>query len=276
MVNPLASFGVPGFAWDVLAAIVTLLATIGVVFLVGILHRRGRIHDDMLLITSHVFAAPAATITWLLYSNEIQSRYLASLTPIIFSLLFVGILSGAIKNRALVGMLTTSDDLNVLRAPLIYSFLIAIFTIIFWPVPFDGMGQPRYDIIVPTMLLVLAPWTGGWGAGHYANRMWGRRRIRVLEDRSVEGFLAMFVFGVLSCYIMLGMYQILFYWQYTSAIALLSPNLLITIIVISLVAAILELFSPSIYDNAIIPLSIVLCLAILGLTGIFPYALLNI
>lgn len=276
MVNLLEALGVPGLLWDIIASILTLVSVFFVIMLMGQLHRRGRIRDDMLLISNHVFVAPVAVVSWLLYSNEIQSRFLAALTPAIFVILFIGILSGAIKNKKLVGMITTSDDLKVLQAPFIYSLLILIFTIIFWPVPLDGSGLPVYNVFVPTMILIIAPWTGGWGAGHFANRRWGGRKLSNSDERSLEGFLFMFIFGIASCYVLLGLYQILLYWQYAATIAILSPLLLLTVLVVSLVAAILEAISPSIYDNAIIPTGIIISLLTLTYLGIFTYPLINL
>jgi dolichol kinase len=126
------------------------------------------------------------------------------------------------------------------------------------------------------MILIVGPWTGGWGMGHFGNRRWGRRKLRTIEDRSWEGFVLMFLFGVASCYLLLGLYEILFYWQFASAIALLSPMLFVSILVVSLVAAVLEAISPSIYDNAIIPIGIIISLLLLGSVGIFPYPLFNL
>ena len=113
MVNLLEAVGVPGLLWDIFASILTLVAVLMVIILMGQLHRGGRVRDDMLLVVNHVFVAPVAVITWLIYSNEIQSRFMAALTPIIFVVLFLGILSGKIKNQKLVGMITTSEDLKV-------------------------------------------------------------------------------------------------------------------------------------------------------------------
>ena len=86
----------------------------------------------------------------------------------------------------------------------------------------------------------------------------------------------MFIFGIASCYVLLGLYQILLYWQYAATIAILSPLLLLTVLVVSLVAAILEAISPSIYDNAIIPTGIIISLLTLTYLGIFTYPLINL
>ncbi|TFG30133.1 hypothetical protein EU528_08690 [Candidatus Thorarchaeota archaeon] len=276
MVNILEFLGIPGIIWDFIAMIITFFATIFVIIMVGIFYRKEKISDDMLLITNHVFAAPIAVCTWLLYSNEIQSRYLAAITPAIFTIIFIAILAGIMKNERFIRMLTTSEDLTVLRAPLIYSFIIMVLTIVGWPVPLDATGVPIYTSFIPTMMLVLGPWTGGWGMGHFVNRRYGKRKLPVHEDRSLEGGIAMFIFGIITSYLLIGFYWVMFYWQYPTAITITELNLMIVILVVSALAAMIELLSPSIYDNVFIPLGIIIVLLFLEMAGFYSYPIVNV
>jgi dolichol kinase len=112
--------------------------------------------------------------------------------------------------------------------------------------------------------------------GHFVNKKYGKRKLVVRDDRSLEGAIAMFIFGMITCYLLIGFYWTMFYWQYPAAIAITGLELLITILVVSALTSVIETLSPSIYDNAFIPLGILITLVILGVVGFYTYPIFNI
>lgn len=276
MRNLLEWYGVPGIAWDFIALLIAFLFVIGSISVIGVLNKRGVVPDDFLLITQHIFAAPVGIIAWTLYSNEPQSRFIASLVPAVFVVLFAGILSGKISNREIARLVWKGEDINVLRAPLIYSITIVLLTIVCWPVPFSELGTADYSSFVPTAILVTGPYTGGWGMGHLMTRSYARLRFRVLEQRSVEGTVAIVVFGMLFSYALLAVFSWTIYAASPSALSLTSIELLVAVAIASMVAAAVEVLSPAIYDNFLIPLSVFIVILILGHLGVFGFSVLSL
>ncbi len=271
MPNLLECFGVPGILWDLIVLLFAFIAVLGTILVIGSLNRRGIISDDFLLITQHVFAAPVGAVTWILYSNEVQSRYIAAVVPLVFVILFVGILSGRIRNPNITRVVFKGDDITVLRAPLLYSLFILFLTVACWPTPTTSLGSPDYSVFVPTAFLVLGPYTVGWGMGHYITKHHGRIRFKVFEERSLEGALAIIGFGYSTTYFLLGVYYLTSYFAIPSALSLGSFGLIIGVLVTCVVGAIVESVSPSIYDNLFIPFSLIITVFVMSELGVLGF-----
>jgi dolichol kinase len=145
-----------------------------------------------------------------------------------------------------------------------------------WPVPFSELGTADYSSFVPTAILVTGPYTGGWGMGHLMTRSYARLRFRVLEQRSVEGTVAIVVFGMLFSYALLAVFSWTIYAASPSALSLTSIELLVAVAIASMVTAAVEVLSPAIYDNFLIPLSVFIVILILGHLGVFGFSVLNL
>lgn len=278
MPNLLESFGVPGVVWDLMILVLAFIAVMGTIFVISILNKRGTISDEFLLITQHVFAAPVGALTWILYSNEVQSRYIAAIIPLTFVVLFALIVSGRMKDPKITRLVFKGDDVTVLRAPLLYSLFVLFLTIACWPTPTTVLGLPDYTVFVPTAFLVLGPYTGGWGMGHYITRHHARVKFRVFEERSLEGGLAIVAVGYCTTFFLLGVFHLTNYWAYPSALSLSSFGLIIGVLLACVVAAVVESVTPSVYDNLFIPLSIIItvfALSQLGVLGFPAFSLLG-
>jgi hypothetical protein len=271
MPNLLQFLGLPGFLWDLLVLVIALLSVMTTIYAISILNKRGTIPDDFLLIAQHVFAAPVGALTWILYSNEIQSRYVASIIPLLFVILFAAIVSGRLSNPRTTRLVFKGEDVSVLKAPLLYSLFVLFLTVACWPTPTTASGAPDYDIFVPTAFLVLGPYTGGWGMGHYITRRHARVKFRLFEERSLEGALAIVGFGFITSYFLLSYYHLTNYWSFPSTLGLGSIGLMVGLLVSCVVAALVESVSPSIYDNLFIPLSIIIVVFVLSQLGILGY-----
>jgi len=220
----------------------------------------------------HLFAAPLWLITWLLFSSDMYSRYFATVVPIIFMLLFLGIGTGMMKNEEFVRTMSRSGEpRELLKGTLFYTIIMIISSILFWFVPVDIANVPQFAIFVPTAILVFGPLAGGDGFADIIGRKWGKRKFKIFAEKSLEGTIAMFLFSFLFSYFLLGIFWLVLNPVYPTAIDPI--NYLILILIISIIATIAEILSPSGFDNLVVPIVIIIVVYIMFFTGFiaFPF-----
>lgn len=275
MVNLLAGFGIPDWAWDILALVITFVMIMLLIRVNDMLRKREIIPIYVSRKVIHTFAGPVFLVCWLLFSSGMYSRYLAMVVPLIFVLLFAGIGSGAIKNEEFVRTMSRSGKASeLLKGTLFYALVMVVCSVFLWFVPYSAAtGLPVYSIFVPTVFLIFGPLAGGDGLADMIGRKWGKHKYKVFAEKSVEGSLAMFFFSILFTYGLLGIYWLILNPIYPAAISLIKP--LIPILVVSLVATIVEAISPSNVDNLLIPIVSVIVIYVLWFIGLYPYLVWN-
>ena len=275
MVNPLSVFGFPNWAWDIIALIITFLAIMVLIRVNDVLRKRELVPTFVSRKVIHTFAGPVFLVCWLLFSSDAWSRYFAAVVPLIFVFLFLTIGLGIIKNEEFVRTMSRSGDpRELLKGTLFYALVMVVCAIVFWYVPFTSTGAPQYAVFVPTTIFIFGPLAGGDGFADMIGRKWGKHRFKVFAEKSVEGSLAMFIFGIIFTYALLGIYWIVldWLWNITNVVSLAQfTTLTIIILVTSLVATIAEIISPKGFDNLVIPIVIGITIYAMALTGLYYY-----
>jgi dolichol kinase len=269
MVNPLIGFGIPNWAWDIIALILTFVLILILIRINDILRKKEIIPIFISRKVIHIFAGPIFLLCWLLFSGDIYSRYFAMIVPLLFVILFIGIGTGAIKNEEFVRTMSREGKASeLLKGTLYYALVMVISAIIFWYVPTDALGNPNFTIFIPTAFLIFGPLAGGDGFADLIGRRYGKRKFKILSEKSVEGTLAMFFFSLIGTLGLLGVYWLILDPVYAS-ISIIS--LIIPILTVSLVTTIIEILSPRHTDNLIVPIAAIITIVALYYLGFFTY-----
>lgn len=269
MVNPLPLL-LPNWAWDIIALIISFVLILLLIRINDILRKREVIPVYVSRKVIHIFAGPLWLITWLLFSSDMYSRYFATVVPLIFMFLFLGIGTGMIKNEEFVRTMSRSGEpRELLKGTLFYTIIMVIASILFWFVPVDIANVPQFAIFVPTVILVFGPLAGGDGFADIIGRKWGKRKFKIFAEKSLEGTIAMFLFSFLSTCFLLGIFWLVINPVYPTAIDPIPY--LIPILIISLVATIAEIISPKGFDNLVIPIVLFIVIYVMVFTGFLPH-----
>jgi dolichol kinase len=272
MPNLLAIFGIPNFAWDILALVITFVLIFLLIRINDWLRVRETIPLDISRKMVHTFMGPVYILCWLLFSHDALSRYFAAVVPVLFAMIFVAIGTGVIKRDEFVKTMSRSGEAQeLLFGSFLYSLVLVWLTLACWFVPTTIDGVPRYDQFVPTAILVIAPLAGGDGFADIIGRKWGKRKYKIFAEKSLEGTLAMFVFSFVFSYVILGIYWLIYNPLYPDAFSLI--RLLAPILIISLVATVVEACSPKNLDNLLVPAFIFV--TIWGLQMLYYWELFN-
>lgn len=274
MVNLLIGFGVPNWAWDILALILTFLAILILIRINDVLRKREIIPIFVSRKVIHIFAAPIFLVCWLLFSGDYYSRYFAAVVPLLFVLLFIAIGTGMMKNEEFVNTMSREGDpKELLKGTLFYALVMVLASIFFWYVPVDATLQPNWLTFVPTALLIFGPLAGGDGFADLIGRRYGKRKFHIFADKSIVGTLSMFIFGLLFTLGLLFVFWLALDPLYASVNV---TALIIPIVVVSLVCTIIEMFSPRNLDNLLIPIFAVIVIFVLAWFGLFTYPIWHI
>jgi phytol kinase len=188
----------------------------------------------------HIGTGPLFVLCWLLFDDERIGRFLAALVPLMFTLQFLLIGIGVIKDEASVkAMSRTGDRREILRGPLYYGIIFVILTIIYWKDSPIG--------VIALMLLC-----GGDGLADIFGRKWGIRKIFWNKHKSYAGMAGMLIGGwLLSAMIV---------WFFSAAGIFNEPisRFLLPITIISIVSTIVETFPLKDLDNLTITLTSVI------------------
>ncbi len=273
MVNLLIGLGLPNWAWDIIALILTFLAILILIRVNDILRKREIIPIYISRKVIHIFAAPIFLVCWLLFSGDYYSRYFAMVVPLLFVLLFIAIGTGMIKNEEFVNTMSREGKPSeLLRGTLFYAVVMVLSSIFFWYVPVNNTLQPVWTIFVPTAILIFGPLAGGDGFADLIGRRFGKRKFHIFAEKSLLGTLAMFVFSLLGTLGLLFVFWLVLDPIYASVNV---TALIIPILAVCLVCTIVEVFSPRNLDNLLIPLFAVITLFALTWFG-YPYFLWHI
>jgi phytol kinase len=204
------------------------------------LAHRGWVESHLSRKIIHIGTGPLFVICWLLFNNDPLNKYLAALVPLAFTLQFLLIGMGVIKDDASVKAMSRSGDRReILRGPLYYGIIFVIVTVIYWKSSPIG--------IIALMLMC-----GGDGLADIFGRKWGSVRIPWNKGKSIAGSTGMFVGGwILSILIM---------WIFTTYGVFSSPfqSYLLPISIIAATGTLVESLPLKDIDNITVTLSAVI------------------
>lgn len=223
-----------------IALVVTFIVALTWLRLNDYLAHRGWLDSHLSRKLIHIGTGPFYVLCWLLFDNNPDNKFLAALVPLAFTIQFLLIGLGVIKDDASVkAMSRTGDKREILRGPLYYGVIFVLLTVIFWKNTPIG--------IVALMLMC-----GGDGLADIFGRKWGKRKLPWNTDKSWMGSLGMLLGGWLL--------SILIIWVF-SASKIFTSNFqvfLLPITIISMVGTLVETLPLKDIDNITITLSAVI------------------
>jgi phytol kinase len=222
---------------SILALFITFIVALVWLRINDYLAHRGWIETHLSRKLIHIGTGPFYVLCWLLFNPNPINKYLAALVPLAFSLQFLLIGIGVIKDDASVKAMSRSGDpREVLRGPLFYGIIFVILTIVFWKNSPIG--------IVALMLMC-----GGDGLADIFGRKWGKVKLPWNKGKSIIGSVGMFLGGwVLS---------VLIVWAFSATGVFSQPiqSYLIPITIIAIVGTLVESLPLKDIDNITVTLS---------------------
>jgi phytol kinase len=225
---------------NIIALIITFITALVWLRINDYLAHRGWIESHLSRKIIHIGTGPLFVLCWLLFNDNPINKYLAALVPLAFTLQFLLIGTGVIKDEASVKAMSRSGDRReILRGPLYYGIIFVILTIIYWKQSPIG--------IVGLMLMC-----GGDGLADIFGRKWGNAKIPWNGGKSLVGSVGMLLGGwVLS---------VLIFWIFSIAGAFLLPiqSYLLPISIIAIIGTLVESLPLKDIDNITVTLSAVI------------------
>jgi phytol kinase len=225
---------------SIIALVITFLVALFWLRVNDFLAHRGYISSHLSRKLIHIGTGPLFVLCWLLFDDNPLNKLLAALVPFAFTIQFLLIGTGVIKDDASVKAMSRSGDRReILRGPLFYGIIFVLLTIIYWKQSPIG--------VIALMLMC-----GGDGLADILGRRWGTIKLPWNSTKSWIGSLGMYLGGwILS---------LLIVWIFISY-GVFSQNFvtyLIPITVISIVATIIETLPLKDVDNITVTFSAVL------------------
>jgi len=254
--NPLGSNLV--FVWDLIATVISIVILLALVQVNAYLQKKGKVSQIITRKFVHIFAGPVFVVTWMLFSGEIISHYVAVIVPLLFVLQFITIGMGVIKNESFVASMSRSGDpRELLQGTLYYAIVMVLMTWFWFYVPSTGISNAN-----PTALLIIGCISGGDGLADIIGRKFGGKKIGLKgSEKTIVGSIGMLVGSILVSSILV----LIFSLEVPQFDILI---LILPIVVVSIVATIVEAVSPKGTDNFTIFLAVVFVILILEF--VFP------
>ena len=246
---------------DALALVLTVVAIQALVLVNGVLQKKNLLPTYITRKIIHIFAAPIFVLCWLLYSGAPTSRFFAAIVPLAFIIQFAAIGLGWRKDEAFVKSMSRSGDpRELLGGTMHYAVVMLIVVLLFFT-----NGSPKTSF-TPAAMIILGALAGGDGLADIIGRRYGGRSFGVGgSTKTLTGSLAMFIGSLLMSLTLLAAFSLRLPFGPS---VFLMPALLL-----SLLATLVEAFSPKGLDNYTIPAAVlagILLLAWLA-PGLWPF-----
>ena len=206
------------------AAVITLVLALAWLRINDYFAHRGWISGRLSRKIIHMGTGPIFVLCWLLFPNHPAARYLAAFVPLAFSIQFLLIGLGVIKDQPSVDAMSRhGDPREILRGPLLYGVVFVVLTILYWKDHPAG--------IMALMLLC-----GGDGLADIVGRLNRGPRLPWSPQKSVIGSLGMFFGGWLFAVIVLAIFyqQGIFVGTITGALSKITAIAIIGTVIESL------------------------------------------
>ena len=185
----------------------------------------------------HTGTGPIFVVCWLLFPNDQFSRYLAALVPLAFTIQFLLIGLGIIKDEASVKAMSRSGDRReILKGPLYYGIIFVLMTVLFW---FDS----------PVGIIALMLLCGGDGLAEILGRRLGKHKIPWSKNKTFIGSIGMLVGGWFFAVLIIGIY--IYAGIFTPPLTIYIPG----ITIIAFIAMVVESLPIPDFDNITITLT---------------------
>jgi phytol kinase len=222
---------------NILALIITFVVALAWLRLNDYLAHRGWVESHLSRKLIHIGTGPLFVLCWLLFDSNPINKYLAALVPLAFTLQFLLIGVGVIKDEASVKAMSRSGDRReILRGPLYYGIIFVLLTIIYWKSS-------------PVGIIALMLMCGGDGLADIFGRKWGSIKIPWNRAKSCAGSIGMLLGG--------WVFSVLILWMFTVA-GIFSSSIssyLFPVTLIAIVGTLVESLPLKDIDNITITLS---------------------
>lgn len=251
------------FIWDIIATVIAIVILLALVQINALMQKKG-VSQIITRKFVHIFAGPIFVVTWMLFSGEIISHYIAVIVPLLFVLQFVAIGTGFMKNESFVASMSrTGDPRELLEGTLYYSIVMVLMTFFWFYVPSTGIVNAN-----PTALLIIGCVSGGDGLADIIGRKFGGEKKFGIKggEKTIIGSIGMLIGSILVSSILVLIFSVEV--PHFNIVTLILP-----IIVVSIVATVVEALSPKGIDNFTIFLAVVIVILILelGFPDFWPY-----
>jgi phytol kinase len=186
---------------NIIATIITFAIAIGFLRLMDYFAHRGWIESRLSRKLIHIGTGPIFVLCWLMFKDTPDARWLAALVPLMIVVQFALVGLGIMKDDAAVqAMSRTGNAREILRGPLFYGIAFVALTLVFWKTSPIGI----------TALMMMC---GGDGLADVVGRRIPSPKLQWSPEKSVAGFLSVFVGGwvmtavILFIYVSLGIFS---------------------------------------------------------------------
>jgi phytol kinase len=181
---------------NILALFITFIVALAWLRINDFMAHRGWIETRLSRKFIHIGTGPFFVLCWLLFNSNPINKYLAALVPLAFSLQFLLIGLGMIKDEASVKAMSRSGDpREILRGPLFYGIIFVILTIAYW----------KYSPIGIVALMLMC---GGDGLADIMGRRLGKVKLPCNKGKSVVGSMGMFLGGWVLSVLVVWIYSV--------------------------------------------------------------------
>ncbi len=251
------------FVWDIISTVIAIVILLALVQINAFMQKKG-VSQIITRKFVHIFAGPIFVVTWMLFSGENISHYIAVIVPLLFVLQFVAIGTGFMKNESFVASMSrTGDPRELLEGTLYYSIVMVLMTFFWFYVPSTGIENAN-----PTALLIIGCVSGGDGLADIIGRKFGGEKKFGIKgsEKTIIGSIGMLVGSILVSSILVVIFSLEV--PHFNIVTLILP-----IIVVSIVATVVEALSPKGIDNFTIFLAVIFVILILelGFPDFWPY-----
>jgi phytol kinase len=223
-----------------LANFITLATSIIWLRLIDYFAHRGWVSGQVGRKIIHIGTGPIFVICWMLFPENILSRYLAAIIPLLISLQFFLVGMGIVKDPAAIDAMTRRGDRKeILRGPMLYGIAFVLLTVLYW----------KDSPIGITALMLLS---GGDGLADIIGKKFGTNKLAWSKNKSWAGSIAMFVGGVGFAFLILLLFIQMGVFKF-SIESIFTP-----LIIIGIICTATESLPIEEYDNLTVPTAAVL------------------
>ena len=149
-----------------LATLITFIAVLAFQGLMGFLTQQGLVESTLSRKIARIGAGPIYVACWMLYPDGPIGPWLASLVPLVGTLIYALIGLGIIKDDVAVKALTrTVDHREMLLGPLFSGIMFMVITVIYWRDSLVGL---------PALMMLCGAWIGEVVGPYIPSPQWPR------------------------------------------------------------------------------------------------------
>ena len=257
--------------WDIIALVLSLITVMAVVQINGKIQKSGKLATYVTRKIVHIVVAPVFVLTWLFFTGTAASRYFAMVVPLLFVVQFTAIGTGKLKDEAFVRSMSRSGDpAELLKGTLYYAIIIVLVTIFWFYIPPTGSSQAN-----PGAFVIFGCLAGGDGLADIIGRKYGGDKKFGIggAEKTVVGSIAMFLGSFVFSFGLIALFALSLE---TGTFDL--GQLFLPILVISILATLVEAFSPPNIDNLTIPIAVMLLIVFFSLVipSWWPFAIISL